>query len=117
MQRFYFIMPIQVGWNFRKGQTGYSPARLASNRNQVRALDHGDGSPGIDQTLRERGPCLTGSDNDGVVVLHWVTRRLAAVHTGRAIPQPARLPIEAHAGSRLHVNRTRLPRALARARA
>ena len=27
MQRFYLIMPIQVGWNFRKGQAGVSIKR------------------------------------------------------------------------------------------
>jgi organic hydroperoxide reductase OsmC/OhrA len=30
MQRFYLIMPIQVGWNFRKGHAGYTPNELST---------------------------------------------------------------------------------------
>jgi hypothetical protein len=49
---------------------GRNAAGIDASAAERLAFDHGNGSSGIDKTLRERRPCLTGSYNDGVVVLH-----------------------------------------------
>src|SRR5262249_8782403 len=40
------------------------------------ALDHGDGLSRVGKTMSERRACLSGSDDNCVVALHWGTHRL-----------------------------------------
>jgi len=47
MQRFYFIMPIQVGWNFRKGHGYFEPGDKVSRRglDLLRVYGNSGGEP------------------------------------------------------------------------